>query len=375
MTGRMALGELVRPAGERAGLGTTLPVFSVTKHRGFVRSEEYFNKRVFSKDLSSYKVVEPGHFAYATIHLDEGSIGIAPEAGLISPMYTVFAIDRQVVDPLFLIRYLKSPRALATYAHLGNGTAERRRSISLAALGRLPIDLPPLEEQRRIAAILDQADELRAKRRRTLALLDELRAEVLVSVGHRKQVPLAEHLAFLTSGSRGWARYYSNGGTPFLRIQNVGKDKLSAADLVRVDAPSSAEADRTRVQVGDVLLSITADLGRSAVVTPELAGANVSQHLALLRLKGIAPRYVSAYLSSPTGLRQLMKMNRGATKQGLNFDDVRSILIPQLAEEEQAEVVRQLEAIDESASRADAHLAHLDELFASLQHRAFTRQL
>jgi type I restriction enzyme S subunit len=278
------------------------------------------------------------------------------------------------LDAYFLYRWFTSPDVQERVRRLSRQTTNIA-NLDVQRMLKMVLDVPPLHEQRRIAAILDQVDELRAKRRRTLALLDELRVEVLISDGKRKQVPLAEHLAFLTSGSRGWARYYSNEGTPFLRIQNVGKDKVSTADLVRVSAPSSAEANRTRVQVGDVLLSITADLGRSAVVTPDLAGANVSQHLALLRLKGIAPRYVSAYLSSNSGLRQLMKMNRGATKQGLNFDDIRSILIPQLAEAEQAQVVRQLEGIDESASRADAHLATLDELFAALQHRAFTGQL
>lgn len=61
-----------------------MPVYSVTKHAGFVPSLEFFKKQVFSRDVTGYKVVAPGDFAYATIHLDEGSIGIAPERGLIS---------------------------------------------------------------------------------------------------------------------------------------------------------------------------------------------------------------------------------------------------------------------------------------------------
>ncbi|NLT31675.1 MAG: restriction endonuclease subunit S, partial [Propionibacterium sp.] len=84
----VALGELVRGAGKKAGLDSEWPVYSVTKHAGFVPSLEYFSKQVFSRDLAAYRVVEPGDFAYATIHLDEGSIGIAPVRALISPMYT-----------------------------------------------------------------------------------------------------------------------------------------------------------------------------------------------------------------------------------------------------------------------------------------------
>lgn len=174
MTATVPLGDVIQAAGARAGVETDLPVYSVTKHAGFVPSLEYFKKRVFSRDVADYKLVEQGHFAYATIHLDEGSIGIAPERALISPMYTVFSVDESRVVPDYLIRYLKSPRALGHYPRLGKGAVHRRKAISLTALGSLPLPLPTLEEQRRVAAILDKADALRAKRCQVLAHLDAL---------------------------------------------------------------------------------------------------------------------------------------------------------------------------------------------------------
>ncbi len=176
------LTELIRPAGKKAREETDLPVYSVTKHAGFIPSLEYFKKQVFSRDVKDYKLVERGDFAYATIHLDEGSIGIAPERALISPMYTVFRTDNSMVEPDYLIRYLKSPRALAHYPQLGKGAIHRRKSISLAALGSLPVPLPPLPEQRRIAAILDQADALRAKRRQVLTHLDSLAQSIFTEM-------------------------------------------------------------------------------------------------------------------------------------------------------------------------------------------------
>ena len=72
-------------------------VYSVTKYDGFVRSLDYFKKQVFSRDLSTYKIVRKGEFAYSTIHLDEGAIGLLEdEEALISPMYTVFQVDKSV---------------------------------------------------------------------------------------------------------------------------------------------------------------------------------------------------------------------------------------------------------------------------------------
>ncbi len=81
------LASLAQLSGTKAHKEINLPVYSVTKHRGFVLSLEYFNKQVFSRELSGYKIVEPNELAYATIHLDEGSIGICPGRCLISPMY------------------------------------------------------------------------------------------------------------------------------------------------------------------------------------------------------------------------------------------------------------------------------------------------
>lgn len=183
----VALGDVIRPAGRRAGRDNSLPVYSVTKHAGFVPSLEYFNKQVFSRDLASYKLVEPGDFAYATIHLDEGSIGIAPERGLISPMYTVFQVDHSRVDPGYLIRFLKSPGALSQYSRLGQGAVHRRKAVSLAALGSIPIPLPSLDSQRRIAAILAGVDRIRDKRRRALKHLTSLADSIFVDMfgGHR----------------------------------------------------------------------------------------------------------------------------------------------------------------------------------------------
>ena len=83
-------------------------------------------------------------------------------------------------------------------------------------------------------------------------------------------------LTFLTSGSRGWAAHYAAEGDLFLRIQNVGRNKLLLDDTAFVRAPDTAEARRTQVQAGDVLLSITADLGRTAVIPDDIGRAFIN---------------------------------------------------------------------------------------------------
>jgi type I restriction enzyme S subunit len=86
-------------------------VLSVTKHRGFVPSLEYFGKQIFSKDTDSYKLVRRGQFAYATIHLDEGSIDCLKDRdqGTISPMYTVFDVDDRRVHRASFLSFCGPP--------------------------------------------------------------------------------------------------------------------------------------------------------------------------------------------------------------------------------------------------------------------------
>ncbi len=259
-------------------------------------------------------------------------------------------------------------------------TGSTRGKLTQAAAARMPIPLPPLSEQRRIAAILDRVDALRAKRRRTLTLLDDLPQAVFarmfggveVIMDKWPTVPLGDLLTFLTSGSRGWARYYAEEGDLFLRIQNVGKDRMLLDDVALVEAPHTAEARRTKVEAGDVLLSITADLGRTAVVPETIGRAFINQHLSILRVPSLEPRYLSAFLASGAGQRQVQGRNRQAVKAGLNFDDIRSISIPVPPMDEQRAFAQAVAMVECKRAAIDRGASELGALVASLQGRAFS---
>ncbi|SPD71994.1 Type I restriction-modification system, specificity subunit S [uncultured Desulfobacterium sp.] len=199
----------------------------------------------------------------------------------------------------------------------------------------LPIPLPPLTEQKRIAAILDKADDIRRKRLQAIQLVEEFLKSIFLDMfGDPVTNPkgfkikrLDNVLDYITSGSRGWARYYSDSGAKFLRIQNVGRNEILLTDLAHVNAPKGAEAERTRVKSGDILLSITADLGRTGVIYQDIGEAYINQHLAILRVSSAEPIYISAFLASKGGQLQIKKLDRQGVKSGLNFDDIRSLEI------------------------------------------------
>ena len=136
-------------------------VLSCTKYDGLVPSLEYFGKQIYSNDLSSYKIIPQGHFAYATNHIEEGSIGYQSnyENGLISPMYTVFVTNKEKVNDTFLYSVLKSHHLIYLYKSMMEGSINRRGGLRWDSFSTIKIDLPSLEEQNVIASVLVKADE------------------------------------------------------------------------------------------------------------------------------------------------------------------------------------------------------------------------
>lgn len=136
-------------------------VLSCTKYDGLVPSLEYFGKQIYSNDLGNYKIVPMHHFAYATNHIEEGSIGYQSkyEYGLISPMYTVFKTDKDVIDDIFLFAVLKSHHLTYLYQSMMEGSINRRGGLRWDSFSTIKIDLPPLNEQKAISAFLKDADK------------------------------------------------------------------------------------------------------------------------------------------------------------------------------------------------------------------------
>lgn len=257
-------------------------------------------------------------------------------------------------------------------------------SIRLEDINNLQIPLPPLEQQKKIAAILDAADAYRQKTKALIAKYDELTQSLFLDMfgdpvknekGWEKK-NLASILDFLTSGSRGWAKYYSDKGDLFLRIQNVGYNKLRLDDLCYVNTPNNAEAKRTKLIPGDIVLSITADLGRTAVVPENFPDAYINQHLAILRLtKENNPIYVSSFIASKGGQALFNKLDKGGVKAGLNFTDIKSynILCPPI--ELQNQFAERVQAIEIQKAQAHVSLEKAENLFNSLLQRAFKGEL
>lgn len=330
--------------------------------------------------------LEPGDILIAMSGATTGKLGFVPddlsEDWYLNQRVGAFRIPHgSAIDQAYFRLLLCTEFYQSHVWNLAAGAAQP--NISGKQLESAIIPLPPLAEQKRIAAILDAADALRVKRRETLAQLDTLLQSAFLDMfGDPVTNPMGWEVVsvggevhFLTSGSRGWAKYYADDGNIFIRIQNLKNGRLDLGDIAYVEAPESAEAKRTKVEPGDVLLSITADLGRTAVVPLGIGKAHINQHLAILRFINMNPVFVSFQLASNGGQSQFSRLNREGVKAGLNFNDVKSIQLTKPPLDLQHRFAIIVESAEKQKTRQRTHLAELDTLFTSLQSRAFNGEL
>lgn len=241
-----------------------------------------------------------------------------------------------------------------------------------------------VERQGSIVTILKEVDRLICYRRQQLQKLDKLvKARFVEMFGNPEINPnnypvcqLSDFIVFLTSGSRGWAQYCANDGTEwFITIKNVKGCHIETDNMQPINAPGNAEAKRTRVQEGDLLISITADLGRTGVVTKEIAehGAYINQHLTCIRLKQdvLNPLYVAYFMESPAGKEQFESKNQSAVKAGLNFNSINSLrlMVPPL--DDQNAFVDFIKQTDKSKAAVQKALDETQLLFDSLMQKYF----
>ena len=178
---RVEIGFAAKEISQKNTNGDDLPVLSCTKYQGLVDSLRYFDKQVFSKDTSTYKVVERGQFAYATNHIEEGSIGYQDlyPLGLISPMYTVFAINSQKINDGYLYKLVKTETFRRIFAINTNASVDRRGSLRWKDFAKLPIPLPELKEQEEINNVLETAQKEIILLQRKLDLLKKQKSGLI----------------------------------------------------------------------------------------------------------------------------------------------------------------------------------------------------
>lgn len=373
-------------------------VLSITQQGIRVKDTESGDGQL-SMDYSKYQFVEPGNFAMNHMDLLTGYIDISPFFGVTSPDYRVFRLrDGEDSCGRYFLYLFQNAYKQRIFFPFGQGSSQLGRwRLPTEEFNDFCLPCPPLPEQHAIATFLDREtakiDALIAEQQRLIALLADKRRAVIshaVTKGLDSDAPMKDSgiewlgevpvgwevvrlkrdLAFLTSGSRGWANHYSEDGSLFLRIGNLTRDsiQLDLSDIQRVSVPEGVEGARTKVQPGDVLFSITAYLGSVAVVPEGLETAYVSQHVALARLHRqlLLPVWVAYVAMSFVGKTYLEMQGYGGTKVQLSLDDVADLIMTTPPLSEQQTIANFL---DTETAKLDTLTAEAQRAIALLQER------
>ncbi|EAN9797008.1 restriction endonuclease subunit S, partial [Salmonella enterica] len=272
---------------------------------------------------------------------------------------------------------------------LGNGATFKE--VSKRVVEDFEIPLPPLEEQKRIAAILDKADGVRQKREQAIKLADDfLRATFLEMFGDPvsnpkgwKVKPLKELSVKIASGStpKGGSKVYVDKGITFFRSQNVWKNDIRLDDVAYIDEKTHNSLKKSSLKHKDILMTKTgrfntenSSLGRAALFLGDDDSANVNGHVYLIRLKaGVLHEFIVYILTSNEYREHIREVCVGGIdKRQLNKEHIEDFPIICPPDDLQIEFMRKLNGIQKIRSNAMMGLKEVIPLFNTLNQKAFS---
>ena len=251
---------------------------------------------------------------------------------------TLAKISADCLSDQYLFHFVQGKYALLNTKKKGTGTPHLNQEL----LKQQKLIVPSYSEQERIVArieeLFSQLDAGVETLKKTKAQLAVYRQAVLKEAFSccAEKKSIREMSSIVTSGSRGWAKYYCDNGAKFIRIGNLTRNKIyiDLNDIQHVQLPDKAEGTRTKLAPNDVLVSITADLGSIGLVPNGIGEAYVNQHIAMIRFNNqMQGEFYAWYLRSEYGQQDLLRNKRGGGKLGLGLDDIRDSRVPVVSNE------------------------------------------
>ena len=270
---------------------------------------------------------------------------------------------QELIDPIFLAKQLGNDRVVRYFAQQANGMT--RYGLSTAAIENISIWLPSTpDEQKIISRVMQNIDAIIQHTEAMIEKLSNIKAGLmqdLLTKGIDENGEIRDPIRYperfkdsrlgkipkdwnvksiedltchVGSGvtPKGGSEVYEKQGILFIRSQNVIFDSLLFEDIAFISQKIHNQMLRSQLCPFDVLLNITgASIGRCCVFPDNLGEANVNQHVCTIRLKNTNVNkacFLSFFLSSDYGQNQIYCLNAGGNREGLNYQQVRSFLIP-----------------------------------------------
>ncbi len=309
----------------------------------------------------------------------------SPPDGAVFASYLIRVRPSASVNPAYLAHFFQSKDYWSQIQRKTQGAAQG--GVNASSLSEIEIPLPPLDEQRRIAAILDKANALRHKRKRALYLLESLTHSIFqrtfVEQGSEKWPEhfvesLARDVRTGPFGSQLLHSEFVDDGVAVLGIDNAVANEFRWGERRYISLEKYAQLRRYTVSPGDVLITIMGTCGRCAIVPEDIPVAINTKHLCCITLdkEKCLPEFLQAtFLQHPDVLQQLGVQAKGAVMPGLNMSIIKSLSIslpPIDLQRAFAAKISKLKTMLASSRAAELKTANL---FSSLQSRAFSGQL
>ena len=334
-----------------------------------------------------------GQVGYIDDYLTEGEFVLLGEDG--APFLNPFASKAYIIsgntwvnNHAHILRSKTNNRFLCYYLNYfnynGYVSGTTRLKLTQAQMKQIKVPVPPLDEQARIVAHIEElfseldngVQTLQTIKQQLAVYRQAVLKEAFASMCEKK--PIREISSMVTSGSRGWAKYYSDEGARFIRITDLTRDRIDLKNnaIQRVALPEDAEGKRSRLNGNDVLISITADLGSIGLIPENIEEAYINQHIAMVRfLNDRQGKFMAWYLKSEYGQKDLLKNKRGGGKLGLGLDDIRDTPVPIVGNEQANEIVAEIESrlsvCDSIEKTVDTALAQAEAMRQSILKKAF----
>lgn len=380
------LGELAKCISKKNKDGHCATVCSVTNSQGFVLSTDYFSKEVFSKELRSYKLVERNQLAYNPSRINVGSIALQDidDEVVVSPLYVVFSVDTNRIDPAYLLRYLKSSPGLNQVEFQSIGTV--RNNLKYDGLCRIPIFLPPLEAQRsRVRSLIALETEIKDAEE----LLSKFDALVKSRFAEMFGDPVSNEMGWPASTIKETAIIYGDGpfgsnlkssdyvdeGVRVIRLGNIQQGYFSEKDQSFVSYEKYEQLNRYKCSPGEIVIATLGSPILRACLVPDSCDPSIHKADCMyyeVDRDRLVPTFAMCVINHPSMLRRATADVHGQTRGRINSTQTGALpmILPPLAL--QREFASFAAEVDKSRFIVQQQIERLQTLYDSLAQEYFS---
>jgi len=368
-----------------------LPLLSVLREKGVVLRSSLSqdeNHNFIPNDLSNYQVANEGDLVVNKMKAWQGSVGIAPQDGIVSPAYYVFELAD--IKKKYAHRLLRSRLYADFFGRASDGVRIGQWDLRIPAMKRIPVLIPPPDEQDSIARYLDEMDRRIARfirnRRRLIEVLNEQKQAIINRAvtrgldpnaplkpsgidwlgnipGHWKVVPFMRLFAEVYRYPTYYNIQYVKSGVPEVRGEALVHGNIAILpDQRYIAQETNSRFSRTILKKGDLVMSVRGTMGKIGVVGESHVGANITANLLRLspRQEVARSHYLSWLMRSPGFLSELDRVSPQTTIKTVTMPHLAGLrlCVPPLPEQNAIvdDVEKSTESVNTAISRAQREI-------------------